>query len=889
MAQQDITSPLQFGGGYVKRFDASLGLNSSFSSVNLDLVVDTDGVAGTVQSFQENSLLPGSISGFFAGAFNFVGVVQSWEESFSEAGKTHRVRLVDPRVIFGDVVIMTNGSLVKLPNSEFLGVGSGVPNVINAYSYYSNDATSQRTEDGMPWNKIKAALEATGFVTVYDKRFALSFSTGFLAPEYFRINADEISLETLLQTVSAGLGLDYYATISTGYNPASGYNWINIVAVPRETSATGTTISDLITNKRASGILKSYVKGKELRSGPTDVLVIGENRKFVQTIQDTYPCYGRTSEGVLLTAAGNSTTFGASFQPLDDPQRHNGWVILDNVVNDKITNRNLIPLINATGNATYISTPGYPMTVFQGEQNKSVLGYRPTENVMRAAAFSRESWETVLFVEQPTVAAAIGINSVPIRETGTLINNIGFARDSAGGIKTTLFKMGSELRRTEDQEIIIDYVYEATKRVSDTYYGKQFLVELPVGEILVTNSVAGATLNFRGGYRVIDAAWNDNAPTVVKQSNNTNFRNDDGLVKGYATLSNARDNLVPSVVITNPNGNLIGSTGFLRYNLGSYDINKYLIDGTSLHFSVKFEQDNSNKARAIMSLDDPVEYKGFGTLDLTGKTPEYHGTGYIVPTGYVPSGIYVAATSGVPVSYWEFWRIFGLTDLQIFELGKYYQTNKELGLAPQRVTYFNAVQVPMENVLQQYGPFLAQGDRHGGTQLIRDNSLAPWTYGSTSILNAAGVDTASGALMNKTVIDTAQLVCAGLPEHNLGELLGDNANITSLSITFGQEGLITNYGLQTFISPFVRISQALNHKMAKNSVLTNKIQKDVQKLRNKLEGIESKNGYYEVSNSRDTWNDPLRGAEKFDKPPRLGYRFDGLGDHNPYGGGTAYA
>lgn len=890
MAQQDITSPLQFGGGYVKRMASSLGLNSSFSSLDLDLVVDTDGVAGTVQAFQETPLTPGNISGFTAGAFNFVGIVQSWEESFSEAGKVHKVRLVDPRVMFSDVVVMTNGNLVKLPSTEFLGVGSGVPNVINAYSYYSNDSTSQHTEDGMPWNKIKTALEATGFITVYDKRFALSFSTGFLAPDYLRINADEISLEALLQTVSASLGLDYYAAISTGYNPASGYNWINIVAVPRDASATGTTIPDLITAKQSAGILKSYVRGKELRSGPTDVLVIGENRRFMQTVQDTYPSYGKTADGVLLTAAGNSTTFGASFEALDNSNRHNGWVLLENIVSDNLSYYNNLPYIASTGRTNYIGSAGYPMSIVQDASTKNIPGYRPTENVMRAALFSREAWEAVLFQEQVGVATAIGITTLPIRNVSSLIQTAGFERTSAGGIKTVVTQMGSSLRRTSDQEIIIDAVYEATQRVAEQYYGKQFLVELPVGDIFINSTANGATLNFRGGYRIIDAAWYESASTELKQSSNENFRDTRGLIKAHATLTNARDNMVPSTVITNPNGNLIGTTGFLRYDIGAFDINKYVVDGTSLHFSVRLEQDTTNLARAIMYLDSPIEYMAFGTLNLAGKTPEYHGTGYIIPTGYVPSGYYVAATSGVPTSYWEFWRIFGLTDLQIVDLGKYYQYNTQLGLAKQRVTYFNLVQVPMENVLQQYGPFIAQGDRHGGTQLIRDNSLAPWTFGSTTVLNAAGVDTASGALMNRTVIDTAQLACAGLPEHNLGQLLGENSNITSLSITYGAEGLVTNYGLQTFISPFVRLSQALNHKIAKTTILSNKIEKDVQKLRDKLEDVESRNSYYTVNNDRDDWGDPLRqGGGNVDnrfKSPRY-QRW--MRDNTPYGGGSAFA
>lgn len=882
MAQQDITSPILFGGGYVKRFDASLGLNSSFSSVNIDIVVDDQGQAGAPQTFLENELTPGNISGFTAGQFNFVGIVQSWEESYAENGQTYKVRLVDPRVMFGDVYVMTNGNLIRLPNNTLLGVGSGIPNVINAYSYYSNDASAQRNDNGMAWNKIKQALEATGFITVYDKRFALNFSSGFAGPDYLRINADEISLDSLLQSVSASLGLDYYVEIDRNYNSSSGYNYININAISREIAATGISINQLITAKRSSGILKSYVRGKELRSGPTDVLVVGENRRFIHTVQNTYPSYGRTVDGILLTAAENSTTFGASFEPLDDPNRHNGWVILENIVNDRLDYYNNIPLIDPVGQTTYIQAGGYPLYVVQDVATRSIPGYRPTENVMRAALFSRESWEAVLFYEQPTVAAAIGINALPFREANDLIAQVGFAPDSAGGIKTTVFRMGSELLREPDEEIIIQAVYEATQRVADQFYGKQFLIELPAGEIFVNGSASGAGLSFRHGYRISDSAWYENASTALRHSSNQNFRDDLGLIKAHATLTNARDNLVPNIVIHNPNGELIGTTGFLRYDLSEYDINKYLIDGTDIHFSVRIEQDSTNKSRAIMSLDQPVEYAGFGTLDLTGRVPEYHGTGYIVPTGFVSSGYYVAATSGVPVDYWEFWRIFGLTDLQIVELGKYYQFNTQLGLGKQRVTYFNLVQVPLENELQQYGPFIAQNDRHGGTQLIRDNSLAPWTFGSTATLNAAGADVASGALMNRTVIDTAQLVCAGLPEHNMGELLGENANITSLNMNMGVEGLTTSYGLQTFISPFVRISQALNSKLSKNTILTNKIQKDVNVLNKRLDNIQSQNSYYTLNNDRDGYNELLRPYQQ----PSLQ---EWMRNNTPYGGGTAFA
>lgn len=847
MAIQDITSPIIFGSGYVKRLSSSLGFGTSPTIVELEIVDDPDGQLGTQLNFASTQLVPGNISGIHIGNFHFNGVVQSWQKQYSVNGITHNVKLSDPRIIFPDVYLIANGRGPSLPSQANIAVGTGIYNVINVWDYYGNDPAAQYNEHGMPWNKIKHALESTGLVTVYNKQFRLVFSTGFTSPDYYRINGDDFSLDACLNTVANALGIDYFVEIDpTGYIHNTGLNNIYIRSVQRQITATGSNIFDYITEKQSDGTLISYTLGQELRNGPTDVILLGANKRFIQTFTDTFPSYGRTAEGRILTGAGNSVSLGASFKALDDPDRHSGYVILENIVTSNPSLLSNLPTISPEGKTRYLTSTSYPPGATVDELTNAIVGYRPTENVMRAALFSQASWEAILFKEQQEIAKKLQISGIAIRlpEDSTQWISTNFVNPFTSAPKMRSERLGG-VHRTREQEAIIRLFYESTKSVADTYYGKEWLINLPVNyDAFVEDSADGAGLKFRYGYRIADAGWYENAPSELKHAGNVNFRTENGLHKAHILLNDARLNQSAGAVIKNPDGNNFDSYSYnLQIDLSHVSKEKYLESGNDIYLACDVEQDATNLARAIVRIDNPIEFAL--AIEVNPSVGSFKDA--------IGSDInYTVSATGIPSSYLEFWLAMGASNaIQLNNLSQIYDNNRDLGLAPQRLTYIDLVQVPIENELSVYGPFYATGIYHGGTNVIRDDSLAPWTYGGYSSMNTAGQALANMSLMNRTVIDVASFSVAGLPEYGLGDLLGENANISSISMSLGTDGLVTSYSLQTFISPLTRMAKVLHYKTDELKILTNKIKKDIINLDKMIEDITSSNSNYTIGENEN--------------------------------------
>lgn len=139
-----------------------------------------------------------------------------------------------------------------------------------------------------------------------------------------------------------------------------------------------------------------------------------------------------------------------------------------------------------------------------------------------------------------------------------------------------------------------------------------------------------------------------------------------------------------------------------------------------------------------------------------------------------------------------------------------HQTYKgSYGFAPRRLCRIDFIYNTQSSLFQykvpliwnylRYGPFTNSISETGNTQVIVDASLSPWSYGSTSNMNFYGLNQVNAAESQNMVINTAQINLAGYPILNLGDSLGINANVTGLNLSYGIDGIKTNYSFRTFI------------------------------------------------------------------------------------------
>ena len=271
-----ITQPIKFLGATVLSFNSSLGLGASESTMNIDLVEDCEAIPPDAFLPKNGSVVVGAPVYFKAGAFNFGGVLTSWAYNQGGSGRTYNAKLVDPRQLLENTVVIVD---------SYLGNPIQAINYFNAYAYYESQVlqgncnvfgSSKSGERGMPYQMIIQALTAmvptiyspTGYS--YTINFG-SFPQGL--PEYYRVAGPSVTILQLLQDVCDVLGYDFHVSLGTG-------NIINIGIV--DLRQPPPIFSNIIA--AYNGFSTELAYGQELRNETTKTVLFGEKQHYLSIV-----------------------------------------------------------------------------------------------------------------------------------------------------------------------------------------------------------------------------------------------------------------------------------------------------------------------------------------------------------------------------------------------------------------------------------------------------------------------------------------------------------------------------------------------------------------------------------------------------------------------------
>lgn len=797
MAQQDITGVITVLGGCLQRFSANLGLGTSPTTVEFNLVPDDPTDPNVViggSGFDYSNAVPGKILSFSAGSFRFIGFINSWLQNNGPGGWNYTVRTSDPRSFFNTIpVILDSSSPSNL----------AVNNCLNPFNYYGGPMGADATKDGMSFRKVRDFLTSgSGNLNLYGYQFKLRFSSGYFdssgtlnptgVPEWYRLSDTKTNLSNLIDNVSRDLGFDYWANIDYNtFNP-TGVSIIDIKEINRNYAVSGNSIAAIVSGAIASGTVTEYSVGQELRTDHIGSLVFGDKYTYWYTpgSSQILPYWGRANDGSAIYPT--------------DSDRQSGMVLLDHITGSGA------PLISSTISIPQItitqsSNPNiYPPTTFRVYSNLNVSGYRPTTNVMRAALISQSAWEAVLFKEQQTFAQQIGISVQRFMGASNFVNSPASVRAASN----LVLRQSDIFNRPAYVLNLIQAVYEATRNTVGTYWGKQFIVDLPTSPMFVSGQYDHSELYPTIDYSIAGAANCENLAypsgitnhAVLLGSHNSNFKDELGRLKPFFSMSDY---------------NLSTNTLGMPVDTSLLDRNSILIEqGDKLVTSIGVEQYEKFPIKAIISVNQ----------DICGKI--------------AVSGQSNAETLG---EFQAFLNLFGYGNglINQFSLLQLMGTNSEYRLAAPRMSGMLSAQgnygvhIPLQRNFEYFGPFMATGVYSAGLNLIQDSSIAPWTYGSVAKMLTAGQQLADRSVAKITVIDHASFNLAGLPEFNIGDPIGVNANMNNISMQYGTDGLTTSYNISTFALPSVRISKLLSQQISKYYYLSNQNQRQIVDL-NKL-------------------------------------------------------
>lgn len=284
-----LTSPIKFLGLTVLSFNANLGFGTQESSLTVDLIEDCS--AG--DSFTGASLIGYPVI-FTAGAnFTFGGVLQNWTVQQSQGGKTYNVRVVDPRQLLENTVVVVD---------SYAGPPMKHTNYFNAYGFFEENVYTNNNcgdfgsatfgssiERGMPYIKIIEALQGMNISICSSTGATYTVNLANLQtlqmPNFFKASGPGLSILQVVQDICDANGADFYVTL-TGAN--------TITVNPIILSPAGGL--DILTSAY-NGFATDLSYGQELTNDKVKTIIFGGPQHYLSYSSDFNYYFGEDENG----------------------------------------------------------------------------------------------------------------------------------------------------------------------------------------------------------------------------------------------------------------------------------------------------------------------------------------------------------------------------------------------------------------------------------------------------------------------------------------------------------------------------------------------------------------------------------------------------------------
>jgi hypothetical protein len=120
-----------------------------------------------------------------------------------------------------------------------------------------------------------------------------------------------------------------------------------------------------------------------------------------------------------------------------------------------------------------------------------------------------------------------------------------------------------------------------------------------------------------------------------------------------------------------------------------------------------------------------------------------------------------------------------------------------------------AAYVPTRSKFIRYGPVFASNlnpDAVGQLVIDQDDGFSPWEYGSSTLMIDAMQFKVNNQSSDVKDVESANITIENFPEFSLGESLGMNSNISSISISLGGQ-VTTTYQMRSFLRKFGELTK----------------------------------------------------------------------------------
>lgn len=719
-------------GAFISSATINAGYNSQSSTAQLTLVFPDDGPLNP-DDFEQNFPPLGTCVGFRLGELKFIGLLQRYVQKKNISGYVWDVVLESPtKVLDGVQVILDTYVGNSFPGLSLIGnqirnvwnpfgfrespnsigssgsfglsnvnsMGFPAPDLINLLEYFGNN-------DSFFGNKILYGITEYTLLLTDLKILIQTYP-------YVRVKGPSQSLLAVIEEICSLCFADFYVDIAAPDNFVNGVilnPTIIIRAIDRSVPPDVNVIKNAVKRYEQAQLLISADVGKELSDSSTQKMVIGGPASRYVQATNIAQIWGKT-KGVR-------------------PQYTN-YIVLDN----------------------------------------GAL-YEPNILEVRCAIHSFESWlvyQQIIKYLRDKTGNAIYRNYVNTNFELQLfsdlqINDFVIDKIEDGTITPHDFidtNLSSQFQKNKDDsgEFVregIERIYNAVKSAGDEFYGKKYMVALPMESGGVDNNIkfVNEDAQYITSWEVADSAWNQKFPY-----SDVSFYDSDGKMKCSAQWVYA-----PAVHDYSELGG------------------NYCVDG--------------NVIGAVSNAERDIYFDNFA--NACGCAVEVPGV-----------KIYDAYTTDHNGLYWLLNLMLGInrTKLEaIHGIGEEIAT-KTIGIAPDMVTP-GIIGVPQVSTRYNWGPWLGALSFNGKAEVLFEQNLTPESFGSIDLMNFAGAQYATVVNSDVGGVESGYIEVAGYPENSVGErFLNSGPYVSTIDVQLDTGGYKTTYKFNTWTPEFGKASKS---------------------------------------------------------------------------------
>ncbi len=409
--------------------------------------------------------------------------------------------------------------------------------------------------------------------------------------------------------------------------------------------------------------------------------------------------------------------------------------------------------------------------------------YDCTSLEMCCALASRDTWDTFISLFRPNIATAIGLTPA-------------FQAPPAG------VKMPQDMLNLKPANILamagaeVDDInvwtssrmFSFVRKAAQDFLGKKFLVEIP----FVFRATEPDTGRIIHSYDVASNGYveSGNPPLSLHPIYSNIFSDASNMFSAYAQY------------------NRLEGLDFSRIASTEFVVDIYNQQGIYVSMSVGTE---------IIFLDELTP-----CVEITINNPLFN-----PPEDGTGAGLAEIAT------------VLQLTPEQAKDLFKKRAAGNFFGRLSPLPSQPDFVTIPLKSNILRYGPWYGVGAQ-GKVAFQSDTSLAPWNYGGSNVMNLTANAKVVEAITFQQASESGSVEIVEAPRFNIGdqlqmsgEVLGGPA-ITGIDVTYGQNGVKSNYRLQTFTVKFGAFSKDNVERLRKMALKTQELRHETREAFNRL-------------------------------------------------------